>query len=81
MKPTICRTKQCRAGVPSLRCLAVAAIVFAALALASGELESRLVEPATPLYSKVVRIFGFSALAVGFTLIALIVYAMVFAYR
>jgi len=49
--------------------------------LASGELESRLVEPATPLYSKVVRIFGFSALAVGFTLIALIVYAMVFAYR
>ncbi|MBT8452191.1 MAG: hypothetical protein KJO40_09525 [Deltaproteobacteria bacterium] len=36
MKPTICRTKQCRAGVPSLRCLAVAATVFAALALASG---------------------------------------------
>ena len=36
MKPTICTTKQCRAGVPSLRCLAVAAIVFAALALASG---------------------------------------------
>jgi hypothetical protein len=36
MKPAICTTKQCRAGVPSLRCLAVAAIVFAALALASG---------------------------------------------
>jgi hypothetical protein len=36
MKPTICTTKQCRGGVPSLRCLAVAAAVFAALALASG---------------------------------------------
>ena len=36
MKPTICTTKQCRGGVPSLRCMAVAAIVFAALALASG---------------------------------------------
>ncbi len=35
MEPTICRTKQCRAGVPSLRCLAVASFVFAALALAS----------------------------------------------
>ncbi|NNE17049.1 MAG: hypothetical protein HKN10_01110 [Myxococcales bacterium] len=38
MKPTICTTKQCRAGVPSPRCAAVAAIVFAALALASGAL-------------------------------------------
>ena len=36
MKPTNCTTKQCRAGVPSLRCLAVVALVFAALALASG---------------------------------------------
>jgi hypothetical protein len=36
MKPTICTTKQCRSGVPSLRCLAVAALVFAALAFASG---------------------------------------------
>ena len=36
MKPTICTTNQCRGGVPSLRCLAVAALVFAALALASG---------------------------------------------
>ncbi len=36
MKPTICTTKQCRGGVPSLRCLAVAALVFAALAFASG---------------------------------------------
>jgi hypothetical protein len=36
MKPTICTTKQCRGGVPSLRCLAVAALVFVALAFASG---------------------------------------------
>ena len=36
MTPTICTTKQCRAGVRSLRCLAVVALVFAALALASG---------------------------------------------
>ena len=36
MKPTICKTKQCRAGVPSLRCLAVAALTLAVLALASG---------------------------------------------
>jgi hypothetical protein len=36
MKPTICTTKQCRSGIPSLRCLAVAALVFAALAFASG---------------------------------------------
>ncbi len=36
MKQTICTTKQCRGGVPSLRCLSVAAAVFAALAFASG---------------------------------------------
>ena len=36
MKPTICTTKQCRSGIPSLRCLAVAALVFAALSFASG---------------------------------------------
>ncbi len=36
MKPTICTTKQCRSGVPSLRCLSVAALIFAALAFASG---------------------------------------------
>ncbi|MBW1907406.1 MAG: hypothetical protein JRJ24_19315, partial [Deltaproteobacteria bacterium] len=36
MKPTIRTAKQCRSGVPSLRCLAVAALAFAALAVASG---------------------------------------------
>lgn len=36
MKPTICRTTGCRRGVPSVRCLAVAVLVAAALALSSG---------------------------------------------
>jgi hypothetical protein len=36
MKPTICTTQQCRNGRGSLRCFAVAALVFAVLAFASG---------------------------------------------
>ncbi len=36
MKPTICASKRCRAGRGSLRCFAVAALVFVALAFASG---------------------------------------------
>jgi len=48
MKPTNCTRKQCRAGVPSLRCLAVAAIVFAALALASGAFAQAKPELAEP---------------------------------
>ena len=47
----------------------------------SGELEKRLATPAPPGFSRLVRIFGFSALFVGFTLVALILYAMVLAYR
>ncbi len=38
MKPTICTTKQCHRGGGSLRCIAMAALVFAALALASSAL-------------------------------------------
>ncbi|RJO66322.1 MAG: hypothetical protein C4523_12880 [Myxococcales bacterium] len=48
---------------------------------ASGELEKHLEEPPSPHFSRVVRVFGFSALAVGFTLVLLIIYAMLFAYR
>jgi hypothetical protein len=40
-----------------------------------------LEDPPSPTFTRVVRIFGFTALAVGFTLVLLIVYAMVFAYR
>ena len=36
MKPRLCTSQQCRGGVPSLRCVAVAALVFALLAFASG---------------------------------------------
>ena len=36
MKPKLCTTQRCRGGVPSLRCMAVAALVFALLAFASG---------------------------------------------
>ncbi len=36
MKPKLCTSQQCRGGVPSLRCMAVAALVFALLAFASG---------------------------------------------
>ena len=45
----------------------------------SGELEQTLVDPDTPLFSRAARAFG--APIVGCTLTALIVYAMLFAYR
>lgn len=48
MKPTICTTKHCRGGVPSLRCLMVSAILFAALALASGAFAQAKPELAEP---------------------------------
>jgi len=46
-----------------------------------GELEKRLVGPASPKLERLFRIFGFTALTVGLTLIVLILVAMVFAYR
>jgi len=49
--------------------------------VASGELEKHLAEPPSPTFTRVARIFGFAALAIGFTLVLLIIYAMVFAYR
>ena len=36
MKPTLCTNQQCLTGRGSLRCFAVASLVFAALAFASG---------------------------------------------
>lgn len=47
----------------------------------SGELEKHLVEPASPAFVKVVKVFGTVALLVGFTLVGLIVYAMLVSYR
>ena len=49
--------------------------------VAKGELERNLMPAPVPLASKLWRRFGFTALAVGLSLIALIVYAAIFAYR
>jgi hypothetical protein len=38
-------------------------------------------DPPTRLFTQVAKVFGSVALAVGFTLVVLIIYAMVFAYR
>jgi cytochrome b subunit of formate dehydrogenase len=47
----------------------------------SGELEKRLVEPYPAKVEIAFRIFGFVALFVGLTLIALILYSVLFGYR
>ena len=49
--------------------------------LASGELTETLVDPYPRNRERAFKIFGFIALAVGLTLIALILYAMLFGYR
>ena len=49
--------------------------------VASGRLESRLVDPPGPKALRFWRIFGFTALGIGLGLIVLIVYAALFAYR
>ncbi len=46
----------------------------------SGKLEERLMPPPVPLAVKLWRRFGFTALTIGLLLVALIVYAMIFAY-
>jgi cytochrome b subunit of formate dehydrogenase len=48
---------------------------------ASGELDDTLVDPYPTRLERAFKIFGFTALAVGLTLIALIVYSMLFGYR
>lgn len=47
----------------------------------NGELEKYLVEAYPPIVTKTVRMFGWTALAIGFSIVVWIVYAMVFAYR
>ena len=46
-----------------------------------GELEKYLVEQYPPIVLKGMRIFGWSALTIGFSIIVWIIYAMIFAYR
>jgi cytochrome b subunit of formate dehydrogenase len=47
----------------------------------SGRLDRNLADPPTPAHITAARIFGTSALIVGFTLVGLIIYAMLFSYR
>ncbi len=47
----------------------------------NGTLEENLVEPYQPIVIKAVRIFGYTALTVGFSIVIWIIYAMLFAYR
>ena len=46
-----------------------------------GELENYLVEPYPQIVIRAIRIFGWIALTIGFSIIIWIVYAMIFAYR
>jgi cytochrome b subunit of formate dehydrogenase len=47
----------------------------------TGELEKRLVEPYQPIVTRTIRIFAWIALAIGSSLVLLIIYAMLFAYQ
>ena len=46
-----------------------------------GELEKYLAEPYPEIVIKTIRIFGWTALSIGFSIILWIIYAMLFAYR
>jgi cytochrome b subunit of formate dehydrogenase len=47
----------------------------------SGELEKYLVEPYPPIVVRAVRVFGWTALTLGFSIVVWIIYAMIFMYR
>jgi hypothetical protein len=46
-----------------------------------GELEQHLIEPYPAIVVTTIRIFAWGALALGFSMVVWIVYAMVFAYK
>ncbi|MCW9094599.1 MAG: hypothetical protein OQJ74_02010 [Ignavibacteriaceae bacterium] len=46
-----------------------------------GELEKHLVEQYPPIVLKGMKIFGWTALTIGFSIVIWIIYAMIFAYR
>jgi cytochrome b subunit of formate dehydrogenase len=48
---------------------------------AEGKLEGRLVEPFPKEFETAVRVFGFTMLAIGLTIVGLILYTMLFGYR
>ena len=47
----------------------------------SNQLDKYLVDPYPPIVTRAVRIFGWTALSIGFGMVVWIIYAMVFAYR
>ena len=47
----------------------------------SGELEKQLVEPYPPIVIKAIKIFGWTALIIGLSMVIWIIYAMIFVYR
>ena len=49
--------------------------------LEKGELEKYLVESYPPIVIRVIKIFGWTALLTGFSIVVWIIYAMIFAYR
>jgi len=49
--------------------------------VASGKLEEKLEEAYPPIVIRAIRAFSWVALAVGFSIVLWIIYAMLFAYR
>lgn len=47
----------------------------------AGTLEEHLVEPYPPVVERTIRVFGWTALTIGFIMVIWIVYAMIFTYR
>ncbi len=47
----------------------------------SGELEKYIVEPYPPIVIRAIKIFGWTALTIGFSMVLWIIYAMLFVYR
>ncbi len=47
----------------------------------SGKLENYLVEPYPQIVIRAIKIFGWIALSIGFSIVVWIIYAMIFAYR
>jgi hypothetical protein len=49
--------------------------------VASGNLEGLLVEAYPPIVVRAIKFFAWTALTIGFSLVVMIIYAMVFAYQ
>jgi cytochrome b subunit of formate dehydrogenase len=49
--------------------------------VSTGRLDAHLVEPYQPIVIRAVKIFGWIALSIGFSVVLWIIYAMLFAYR